>query len=100
MARKRKTKAERLEEWAMAEGNQWEEFRPELEAAKTYSDALKLVSEAPAPDSPGRRYYSNLRFFLTGFIPPHGSSYGEKALYLELIARMDAAGDLKPGTRK
>jgi len=100
MARRRKTKSERHQERIEAEQRAWELFRPRLDALQSRADALKLLTEAPPPDSPGRKYYSNLGFFLQGFTPPGGSSYAEKALYVQLIQRMDKLGELKPGARE
>jgi len=93
----RKTKAQRKQEHADAEQRVWEAFRPKLDAAITLSDALQLADQTPPPDAPGRRYYSNLAFFLQCFGVPGASSYAEKALYLQLIKRLDATGVLKAG---
>jgi|GEM_PF-1943216 len=100
MARNRKTKAQLDHERSEAERREWEIFRPKLDALQTYAEALKLVAEAPRPDAPGRRYYSNLGFFLQAFTVPMGSSHAERALYLQFIQRLDAAGSLKPGARQ
>ena len=100
MKKHRKTEAERREERAASETRCWEEFRPKLEAAQTYADTINLHSEAPPPDAPGRRYYSNLGFFLQGFTPPQGANLTERANYLRLIKNFDAAGMLKPGARQ
>ena len=72
-------------------------FRSKLDALQSFVEAQRLVAESPPPDAPGRRYYSNLGFLLQAFIVPDGSSYEEKALYLQFIQRLDAAGSLKPG---
>ena len=96
MLRKRKTKAERDQEHA-AEQRVWKVFSERLAALQTLVEAQLLVQETPRETSPGRRFYSNLRFFLAAFIVPMGSSYEEKALYLQFIQRLDAAGALKPG---
>jgi hypothetical protein len=74
MARGRKTKAEREQEWQAADRRLWEEFRPRLEALTSFVDARLFVDDAPPRDSPGRRYYSNLGFFLQAFTVPEGSS--------------------------
>lgn len=100
MKRPRKTVAERRQERATAEARCWDEFRPKLEAAKTYADAIKLHSQAPPPDAPGRRFYSNLGFFLQGFTPPDGANLTERANYLRLIKNFDDEGLLKPGARQ
>ena len=60
-------------------------------------DAVALVDQAPGPDRPGRHFYSNLGFFLQSFMVPNGSNSDERALYVQLIRRMDEAGELKPG---
>jgi hypothetical protein len=100
MARNRKTKAQHDHERNEAERLEWEIFRPKLDALQSYAEALKLLAEAPRPDAPGRRYYSNLGFFLQAFTVPMGSSYAERALYLQFIQRLDAAGALKPEARQ
>ncbi len=97
MSQSRKTRADRERERAEAERRAWEQFRPKLDALQSFADAMKLVQEAPRPDSPGRRFYSNLGFFLNSFAVPMGSNYEERALYLKLIQRFDTAGELKPG---
>lgn len=89
--------ARREQEWAESDRRVWEQFRPRLEALRSFPAAQALVKEAPPPDSPGRRYYSNLGVFLQAFTVPEGSSYAEKELYLRLIERLDAARALKPG---
>lgn len=97
VARNRKTKTQRDEESADADRRAWELFRPKLDALQTFAEAQLLAAETPPPDSLGRRYYSNLVFFLQAFIIPTGSNYAEKTLYLQFIQRLDAAGALKQG---
>ncbi len=97
MAPNRRTKAERRQEWANAERSVWEEFKPKLANLKSYEDAKILVNQAPPPDTPGRKYYSNLGFFLQYFAVPANSSYEEISLYLQFIRRLDSTGQLKPG---
>ena len=55
------------------------------------------MAHAPPPDAPGRRFYSNLGFFLGAFTVPMGSNQTERSHYIEFIKRLDAAGALKPG---
>ena len=93
----RKTQAQRNQEFSEKERRVWDEFRPKLESLASFIDAQLLVASAPPPDSPGRRYYSNLGFFLQSFAVPMGSSRGERAMYLQFIRRLDAAGALNPG---
>jgi hypothetical protein len=94
----RKAKARRDQERYEADRREWEIFRPKLEALQTYPEAQLLVLETPPPDPPGRKYYSNLSFFLGAFSVPGGASYAEKALYLKFIQRLDDSGALKPCT--
>jgi hypothetical protein len=96
----RKTKAQRDQEWADAERRVWDIFRPKLQAVKNFVEAQILAAETPPPNAPGRRFYSNLAFFLGCFGVPGGSSYAEKALYLQLIKRLDAGGGLNAGARQ
>jgi hypothetical protein len=96
------TKANDDPEYAEAEERVWEDLRTKLSSLHTYLDALQLAADgAPALDAPGRRCYANLAFFLrTAFEVPVRSSYAEKQAYLELVRRLDAAGQLKPGVGK
>lgn len=99
--RHRKTAAEVRQEWAMREYRAWSDFRQRLEGVNTYADALRLAHDsAIRPNSPGRRYHSNLAFFLGQFQTPYGSNQTEKALYIQLIQRLDDAKQLKPGVRE
>jgi len=98
MAKRRKTRAEREQEYDEADQRAWTLFEPKLAALSSYFEALKLVNDAPSPDSPGRRYYSNLGFFMQTFAPPDGSSNREKALYIQLLKKIDQEGALKPGS--
>jgi hypothetical protein len=100
MRRKRKTKAEKEREWARIERQNWDIFRERLEGLQSFAGAAQLVAQAVQPGGPGRRFYSNLGFFLQAFIPPDGASAVELGLYIQLIERMDAGGELKPGARE
>lgn len=92
----RKTNAEPEHEWRDAKKRCWQEFEPKLDAAQSLRDAGDLISQKPALDTPGSKYFSNLEYFLAHLAIPVGSSYSENALYLQLLHRMRAAGDLKP----
>lgn len=96
---RRRTEKDRRRDREEAERLAWERFRPRLEGVKDYVEAKTLTLEAPPPDAPGRRFYSNLAFFLGDFAVPHGSSDAEKGLYIGLMERMDAAGNLKAGVK-
>jgi hypothetical protein len=92
-----RTKADREREYRDREQKVWDEFVPQLAALQTYDDAVELAARTPRPDAPGRRYYSNLSFFLGQFTVPMGSNGTERSLYAAFIRRLDAAGALKPG---
>ena len=93
----RKSDSQRRQKFTEAKHRVWEEFRPKLAVIQSYEDATILCSQGPPPDAPGREYYSNLSVFLQSHTIPGGSSYGEKALYLQFIQRFVDAGKLQPG---
>src|SRR5436190_901745 len=97
MKQSRKTAAERRQEEAEADARVWESFSRKLEAAHSSAAAFKLVGATPREGAAGRGYYANLGFFLQTRVPPAESSHAEKALYIQLIHRMDAAGEFEPG---
>jgi hypothetical protein len=86
--------------WDEAERRVWSNFRAKLQGVGTWIGAVELALSSVPPDTPGRCYYMNLNVFLSAFVIPERSSYAEKALYLELIRRVDATGILKPGARE
>ena len=100
MARKRKTADEKRAEWAEAEHRVWVYFKEDLEAAAGFAEAQALTLKTPAQGAPGRGYYSNLAFFLREFAVPAGSNQKERTMYLNLVRRIDAARQLKPGVRE
>jgi hypothetical protein len=99
--RQRKTAAERRQEFADAEDRVWTKFSAKLREVGSFVEAQKLA-RGPAPNQgqPGRRFYSNLAFFLGDFTVPHGSNEAERALYLALIRRLDEAGEIRAGARQ
>jgi hypothetical protein len=96
--RRRKTEAELRQEWLDKQARCWDEFEPKLAALKSWDDAVALHSQAPAPDTPCRKFYSNLGTFLGNFKPPNCPNYTELQHYLRLIRQIDAAGLLEPGS--
>ncbi len=96
----RKTKAEYDQEHSEKKSRVWAEFHPKLENLNSLAEARSLANQSPPTDSPGRIYYSNLAFFLGSFIMPAESNYTERLLYLQLIQKMDSAGELKAGIRQ
>lgn len=93
----RRTERDRREARRKAEAEHWDWFVEELRDLDDYVQALKLAHTGPGPDQPGRKYHSNLAFFLQQFTVPHGSNSTERALYLEFVRKLDKAGKLKPG---
>ena len=96
----RKTQAQRRAEREEAEGRYWTEFSSRLEQAAGLREAAALVAAAPAQNTPGRKFHSNLGRFLGSFSRPFGASSAECELYRRLLARMDEAHQLKPGIRQ
>jgi hypothetical protein len=94
MARKRKTAAERRQEFDDAKRRAWNAFVPQLEAVTTYTEAMRLVAASPPPGAPGRTYFSNLAFFLQSFAPPAGAGGAEIAQYLRLLQAFESHGAL------
>jgi hypothetical protein len=94
---KRKTQAEKRRDFEERQQKVWEDFEPKLAALQNLVDAELLLSQSPPVDRPGRRYYSNLSTFLMSFSFPNGAGIRERKLYIQLVERLDAAGDLKPG---
>lgn len=99
MARRRKTASERRQESSEADQRAWAVFSPKLTAVRSFKDAFLLMADTVRPDSPGRRYYSNLGFFLQSFAPPAGANAMELNEYLRLIRLFDSEGALKKGVR-
>jgi hypothetical protein len=97
MTSSRPTKARRVRDVVADDRCGWEAFRLRLESLQTLTQAVQLMREVPPASTPGRGYYTNLGFFLGAFTVPVGTSYAEKALYLGLVQRLTAAGELKPG---
>lgn len=99
MARRRKSASERRQESYEADQRAWAAFYPRLAAAQSFKDALLLMADTVPPDTPGRRYYSNLAFFLQSYAPPAGANATELNEYLRLIRIFDSEGALKNGVR-
>jgi hypothetical protein len=94
--RRRKTKTELRQDFLDKQSRCWDEFEPKLAALNSMADALALQSHAPAPDTPCHKYYSNFGFFLICFSVPFGANYTKLQLYLQLIRKLAASGEL-PG---
>jgi hypothetical protein len=93
-ARKRPARQPREE----AERRQaWTAFHDRVESARGLAEAEAIVADLPPESHPGRKYYSNLGFFLTTFAPPKGGTMEEIQLYLRFLERMNAAGQLRQG---
>lgn len=94
MPRKRRTKSEREEKWYESQRKAWEKFRPMLEGIGSFRDAFEVLKGMPAPDTPPRKYYTNLLYFVETLSPPGNSSYDEKFLYIGLVKKLADIGEL------
>jgi len=99
MARK-KTGVKRLEGKGEKEQNYWGKFRSILQAGQDYGEALALALAMPHQDVPVRKFHTNLLCFLQDLTVPKGATPEERSLYLELVRRFEASGELKPGVRR
>jgi hypothetical protein len=63
-------------------------------------EALALALAMPQQDVPARRFHTNLLCFLQDFTVPKEANPEERSLYLELIRRFEAGGEVKPGVRR
>jgi hypothetical protein len=97
MKTRREREAERERMRANQEREVWDDLVGKLAKVKDLKDALMLAHSGPGPDRPGRRYYSNFQFFMGGFAVPGGANGTERSMYLQIVRRLDANGELKPG---
>ena len=97
----KKTAVKRLRGKKVNTDNQyWEKFSSILQAGQDCSEALALALAMPHQDIPARRFHTNLLHFLHDFTVPKGANPEERSLYLELIRRFEAGGEVKPGVRR
>ena len=96
----KKTAVTRRRENEENQNHYWEKFRSILQAVQDCGEALALALAMPHQDVPVRKFHTNLLCFLQDFTVPKGSNPEERALYLELIRRFEAGGELKPGVRR
>lgn len=97
MGKRRKTLGERRRESEEADQQAWATFYPRLQAIGSLREALLLAAATVAPGRPGRRYFSNLAFFLQSYAPPAGANALELNEYLRLLRAFNAEGALHPG---
>jgi hypothetical protein len=90
MSTLRKSIDQRSVEHSLRENSTWDQFEPKLAALQSFTDAEMLVFRAPPEGSPGRKFYSNLGFFLQRFSVPDGASRAELHLYIGFIRRIAA----------
>ncbi len=93
-----RTRRERQAEDDAARRHAWTTFHDKVQAAPGFTEAEAILRSAPPQGHPGRKYYSNLGFFLQQFTLPNGANIEEIQLYLGLLERINAAGQLKPGS--
>ena len=96
----KKTAAKRRHEKEDKQNQYWKKFSSILQAGQDSSEAFALALAMPHQDIPARRYHTNLLSFLHDFTVPKGSNPEERSLYLELIRRFEAGGEVKPGVRR
>jgi len=96
----KKTAVKRRQEKEEKQNHYWEKFRSILEAGQDCGEALALALAMPHQDVPVRKFHTNLLCFLQDFTVPKGSNPEERSLYLELIRRFEASGELKAGVRR
>jgi len=78
----------------------WKKFRSILQGGQDCSEALALALAMPHEDVPVRKFHTNLLSFLQDFTVPKESNPEERSLYLELIRKFEAGGEVKPGVRR
>jgi hypothetical protein len=78
----------------------WKKFSSLLRSGLDSSEALALALAMPRQDVPARRYHTNLLSFLHNYTIPKGANPEERLLYLQLIRRFEADGEVKPGVRR
>ena len=93
VAKKRREKEDKQHQY-------WEKFRSLLQAVQDGGEALALALAMPQQDIPVRRFHTNLLSFLQDFTVPKGLTPEERSVYLELIRRFEAGGEVKPGVRR
>ena len=96
----KKTAVRRRQDKASEHNQYWEKFRSILQGGQDCGEALALALAMPQQDVPVRRFHTNLLSFLQDFTVPKGSTPEERSLYLELIRRFEAGGEVKPGVRR
>ena len=96
----KKTVAKRRHEKEDPHNQYWKKFSSILQAGQDSSEAFALALAMPHQDIPARRFHTNLLRFLQDFTVPKESNPEERSLYLELIRRFEAGGEVKPGVRR
>src|SRR4051794_9739963 len=66
----------------------WEDFKARLQTATTLGDALEIALTGPGPDRPGRKFHTNLGFFLSEFRSPVAAGSAELSLYRMLAEKL------------
>ena len=95
-----KTAAKRHQEKQDKHNPYWKKFRSILQAVQDGGEALALALAMPQQDVPARKFHTNLLSFLQDFTVPKGLTPEERSVYLELIRRFEAGGEVKPGVRR
>ena len=96
----KKTAAKRQQKKGKENNHYWKKFSSILQTGQGCGEALALALAMPQQDIPARKFHTNLLSFLHDFTVPKGSTPEERSLYLELIRRFEAGGEVKPGVRR
>jgi len=96
----KKTAVKRRQEKQQKQNQYWKKFSSILQEGQDCGEALALALAMPRQDVPVRRFHTNLLSFLQDFTVPKESNPEERSLYLELIRRFEAGGEVKPGVRR
>lgn len=81
------------EQRSIRELQAWETFRDRVVELQTLADARALLDQPP--DDAGQQYYLNLADFLLTFAIPPTANRAERELYLRVLDRLAAAGEVK-----
>jgi len=96
----KKTAAKRHQRKGEENNQYWKKFSSILQTGQDCGEALALALAMPQQDVPARKFHTNLLSFLHDFTVPKESTPEERSLYLELIRRFEAGGEVKPGVRR
>jgi hypothetical protein len=71
------------------EAEYWAIFSQKLTDLDSVEDALFFAASAPGSDLPGRKFHTNLLYFLQTFGIPGDANKDEMVLYLNFLKKLD-----------